>query len=410
MKTITNITAFLLLLIALFSCTKHSGRPDYGMNDDIDAIFTRMFGSDEPGAAVMVMYKDTIVYEGFFGMANLETGQRMSDSTMINVTSASKTFITIAIMKLVEEGRISLSDSLSKFFPEFPNPVFNSITIEHILSHSSGLPDERPRTQEDFDKYSKSHNSTFGFGPDFRLYARGDELIRFFETIDTLSFVPGSRFEYQEAPYLLLPKIIERVTGKKFEVWMKTNIFDKAGLTEVTYFSPDIVIPNMAHAYEPPQHFAKTDRVFNTSKMQWVEADYGEVDFFASMYDVGVYITPRDLMKWLKSVFHYELVSQESMEIIMKPRVATQVADVSYCLGAFVTDNPYEPRRAFHSRRNGGFSTITAFFPDLQLYYFIVANRGFWDRFGAASEMDSIIFNNPRFPELNGLHLTQRLG
>lgn len=409
MKTITNITALLIVVVALIGCTRQTGRPDFGMNESIDRLFTDMFGEDEPGAAVMVMYHDTIVYEGFFGVADLGTKERISDSTMLNITSASKTFISVAIMRLVEEGRLSLTDTLSKFFPQFKSPVFKGITVEHILSHTSGLPDERPHTQEAWEKYRNSHSSTFGFGPDFRLYARGEELTRFFETIDTLSFVPGSRFEYQEAPYLLLPQIIENVTGKRFGSWMKTNVFDKAGVTEVVYFSPDATIPHLAHAYEPPQYNAKIDRVYSTSKAQWIEADYGEVEFFGSMADMGIYITPRDFMKWIKSVFNNEVVSKESLDKILAPRVATPTPDVSYCLGAFVTDNPYEPRKAFHSRRNGGFSAYTAFYPDQDLYYFIFANRGFWDRLKTSSAIDSIIFNNPRFPELNGLKPKSRI-
>lgn len=403
MKHLTFILTFALALIVLPGCRRHDARPDFGMNEDIDAIFTRMFSDDEPGAAVMVMYKDTLIYSGFFGFANLETNERMSDSTMLNITAASKTFISAAILKLQEEGRLKLTDSLSKYFPQFTNPVFRGITIEHVLTHTTGLPDERPRSQDQWEKYRDTHSSAFGFGPDFRKYARGDELIRFFETVDTITFVPGSHFDYQDAPYLLLPPIIEKVTGKRFEAWMKANIFDKAGLKEVVYFSPEIDIPHLAHAYEPPQHDTSPEKVYNTKKSQWIEADYGEVDYFASQTDMGVYISPRDFMKWLQISFDCRLLSRESMENILRPRVATSLPDVSYCLGAFITDNPYEPRKVFHSRRNGGFSTYTSMYPELGLYYFVIANRGFWDRYKVAEQIDSIIFSNPRFPELNGL-------
>ena len=401
--TIIITLAIALALTVLPGCQRHSSRPDFGMNEAIDNIFTPLFGEDEPGAAVMVFYHDTLVYSGFFGMANLETNEKMSDSVMLNIAAASKTFISIAMMKLQEEGRLKLTDSLSEFFPEFRSPVYKGITIEHILSHTSGLPDQRPRSQEEWEEYRTTHNSAFGFGYDFRRFARGSELTRFFETIDTLNSVPGSHFEYADAPYLLLPQIVEKVTGKRFEAWMKDNVFEKAGISHVVYFSPDIVIPQMAHAYDTPQPDTKQDKVYNTSKAQWVEADYGEVDYFASLSDMGIYITPRDYAKWVQSVYDYKVISKESLEDVITPRIATTLPDVSYGLGTFLTDNPYEPRKAFHSRRNGGFSTYSAVFPDQDLFYMVLANRGFWDRIKVAEKMDSIIFNNPRFPDLNVL-------
>ena len=397
MKLITYIIAFFAIISCLFACNRTGDRPDVGLNRPLDSLFNSMFAPDEPGAVVMVMHHDSIIYSGAFGLADLGTKMPMSDSTMINISSASKMFITAGIMRLVEEGRISLTDSLSKFFPEFPSPLFNGITIEHVMSHTTGLPDERPRTPEQWIKYLDTHSSAFGYGPDYRLYARGEELTRFFETIDTLTFVPGSKFEYQEAPFHLLPQIIEIVTGKRFASWMRNNVFDPAGLKDITYFTPDVKIKNMAHGYTLAKPGQKADRFYDTSSGEWVEADYGEVDFYASMVDVGIYTNAKELMKWVKCIFNYELLSKQSMDNILYPRVATPLPDVSYCLSAYISED-YGPRKVFHSRPNGGFATYTSFFPDENLYYFIIANRPNWNRRSTGAKVDSILRANHRLP------------
>ena len=140
-----RIACFLIIFsfisAAFFSCKQKETRPDYGLNEPLDSLFSSLFAKDEPGAVVMIMHDDSLIYKGAFGLADLQTKTPVTDSTMFNISSASKMYVTVAIMKLAEQGKLSLQDSLSKFFPQYPSPVFNGITIEHVLSHTTGLPD-----------------------------------------------------------------------------------------------------------------------------------------------------------------------------------------------------------------------------------------------------------------------------
>lgn len=109
----------------------------------LDSLFHTMFPNPgDPGAVVIVRRGDSIMYNRSFGMADLERGIPLSDSTVFNIASASKTYVTAALVKLRDQGRLTLDDSLSMYFPNFKSPIFRRVTLRHVLSHTSGLPDQ----------------------------------------------------------------------------------------------------------------------------------------------------------------------------------------------------------------------------------------------------------------------------
>jgi CubicO group peptidase (beta-lactamase class C family) len=129
--------------------------------------------ADGPGGIALIMRNDTIVYRHAFGLADLKTRETITDSTIFNISGVSKMFTAVGLLKLCEMKKISLDDSLSKFFPELNRKVFDHITIRHILTHSSGLPDLRPRNDDEWAEYNGDHSSIFIDGIDYALY--GDE-------------------------------------------------------------------------------------------------------------------------------------------------------------------------------------------------------------------------------------------
>lgn len=343
----------------------------------------------DPGAVVIVRRGDSIMYNRSFGMADLERGIPLSDSTVFNIASASKTYVTAALVKLRDQGRLTLDDSLSMYFPNFRSPIFRRVTLRHVLSHTSGLPDKRPRTADQWNEYVKDNQSPFGYGPDYLLYGREEELTAFFETLDTLKSEPGTKFEYQNAPYLLLPSIIEQLTGRNFESWMQQNIFNPAGLTETEYYDPARPHPRMAHAYSratgprDPGRYRSTDG-------RWNEQDYGETEFFLTRADHGICTTPREFTKWINALYQGKVVDESSLSEVNRPVIDTDEDSIQYGLGLFVQDIESKPLKVFHSRNNGGFSIFEAVFPRQHLYYLIFANRADWDRLATAEKIDSI--------------------
>ena len=385
------VLAFVLYL-GVSSChaPANADVPACEITAPLDSLFSTMFPNPgDPGAVVIVRQGDSIKYNRSFGMADLERGIPLSDSTVFNIASASKTYVTAALVKLRDQGRLTLDDSLSMYFPNFRSPIFRRVTLRHVLSHTSGLPDKRPRTADQWNEYVKDNQSPFGYGPDYLLYGREEELTAFFETLDTLKSEPGTKFEYQNAPYLLLPSIIEQLTGRNFESWMQQNIFNPAGLTETEYYDPARPHPRMAHAYSlatgprDPGRYRSTDG-------RWDEQDYGETEFFLTRADHGICTTPREFTKWINALYQGKVVDESSLSEVNRPVIDTDEDSIQYGLGLFVQDIESKPLKVFHSRNNGGFSIFEAVFPRQHLYYLIFANRADCDRLATAEKIDSI--------------------
>src|SRR5574344_629250 len=146
------IVMLLATLIFSSSCTNNT-LINKKMTIELDKYFNSIYNPDEPGAAILILKNDTIIYDKGFGISDLETKAKIDGNTFFNIASISKQFTAVAIMKLAEEGKISLDDNVKKYFPSFKADFFNKITIRHLLSHSSGIMDQRPRDNRDFVLY-----------------------------------------------------------------------------------------------------------------------------------------------------------------------------------------------------------------------------------------------------------------
>ena len=120
----------------------------------------------------MVTHADTVIYSNATGLSRLDSVASLSENTMLNAASSTKTFTAAAILKLAEQGKLSLDDKLTDYFPNFNKDVFGGITLRHVLAHTSGIPDGRPANNEQWEKYITETASVFGYGPDFRIYGR----------------------------------------------------------------------------------------------------------------------------------------------------------------------------------------------------------------------------------------------
>ncbi len=381
----------ILFVLCLSSCHK----ADHNMLDvesdveaPLDSLFGSMFGPREPGAVVGVVYEGRALYLGGFGLARLDTGEPFTDSTSTNIVSATKMFTSTAVMKLVEQGRLSLYQTLDDFFPDFKSPVFKKITIRNILSHTSGLPDKRPKNRAEWRFYLLKHESQFGRERDYMLYGRENEMIRFFETVDSLENEPGTVFSYQDPPFMLLKTVIEKAAGMPFEKYMADSIFGPAGMSETVFFDPDKYPDNMAHGYTRPDSDVD-EETFVSRDGRWAEYDYGESPFFATSADRGIFTTSRDYFKWLKA-YTSKTISTKGLEKRRQWQIGTQMPDVGYGLGMFVEDREGFPYKCFHMSNNGGFSIYQCYYPDHDLFMFVFSNRPDWDRLEIGHKIDDI--------------------
>lgn len=397
--TVTDLVA-LVALIFVGACSNGGAdyRPDHGIpaceiTHDMDSLFSSIFGGKEaPGGIVMVMRNDTIVYDHAWGLARLdkETPDYISDSTYFNLSSASKLFSATALLKLAEEGKLSLDDKLNKYFPEFSDSYLQDITIRNILTHSSGLPDLRPRNHEEWQQYLKDHESVFASGKDYRRYGSEEEHIKVFQHLDSVDFAPGTHYLRNDPAFTMVAPIIERVTGENYDSWMQTNIFAPAGVDGIYYFdiSQDIHT-SQAHGY---RRFDEKDKAVGplSKDGKWEEYDYGEAEFFLTKADRGAYASGRDFMKWINALYRSKIISRSSLNSMLYPYLHTDIPLVSFGLGFAMRIEPGFPLKAYHMNANGGFRSIEATWPDRKLHYIVFSNRNDWDERATAAAVDRI--------------------
>lgn len=384
------------ILLVIIACNRHvcssaNMAAPCGITAPVDSVFGELFADNEPGAIVMIMQDSTIVYDRAFGLARIDKAQPVTDSTLFNLSSASKIFTATALLKLKELGLISLDDSLAKYFPEFKGEFFKKITIRHILTHSSGLPETRPKSDAEWNKYVELHNSIFVNAPDYRLYGSEDEHMLVFENLYRLEFEPGTHYKRDDPAYILVAPLIERVTGIPFEKWMADHIFRPAGLHETFYYEPEMDTPRFAHGYRRTNSRSLADKIFSANNSLWEEYDYGEADFFLTRADRGAYTSARDFMQWNRALFSGKIISDSSIAEIYKAYIPTHIPSVSFGLGTAIVERSDAPVKGYHINNNGGFSITEGCWPEKKIYYIILSSRADWDQRAAAEAVDSII-------------------
>lgn len=349
------------------------------LSAELDGIFQPLFPEDGPGAAVLVVKDGCLVYDRCFGLADLETKAPVTDSTMFNICSVSKQFSAVALLKLAGEGKLSLSDPVSKYFPQWKAPFFRQITLAHLLSHSSGIPDARPRTAAQWEAYRKLHDSAFANVEDFKHFCQEDESLRYLDSLDSLNFEPGTAYEYMNPTFQMILPIVEQVTGERFDDWMQQHVFLPAGMAQTLYYSPDAVIPQMAHGYSRGDDGA------------WHEDDYGEANFFGTKADGGIYTSPLQFIAWDDALFHDRVLTPEQRQLAHSGKIATNIPDTDYGYGWFIEHRPDRPMKIYHTGDNGGFLIFEGRFPSRDLFYLIFATHPHWDRPATVEKVDQAL-------------------
>ncbi len=358
--------ALIILLASIMTACNH---PKITFRQRIDSLFSALYPDPEaPGTAVLIMQGDSILFEKCYGLADLETRQPITPQTNFCIASISKQFSAVALLQLAERGLLSMNDPLHKFFPEFRAPFFDTITLHHIMSHTSGIPDARPRDDHDF------------------VYRSTDvESCRYMIDLDHIAFTPGTQYEYINPTFQLVYQIVERVTGQPFEQYMHDNLFAPAGMHSTLYFEAGRPIPNPSHGYT----FADG---------RYVECDYGETPFFASKADGGIYTSLRDFARWEKALRGNAILSEDSKRAAWTPYITIpQDADYGYNIdtgygyGWFIQRRTGQPECIYHTGDNGGYWNYAGRIPDRQILLLFFANCDNIDRLATADAIYDIM-------------------
>ena len=201
---------FLRLFIVLLHVFNSYGQTSQKQIQEIDSLFTSWNVSNHPGGSVLISKDGKTIFSKSYGLANIEYEVANTNHTLFNIGSISKQFTAMGIVLLEQQNKLSVDDDIRKYMPELPD-FGETITIRHLLHHTSGLRDL---------------HGLLGLAG----WRRGDletndDVYRIIKNQKELNFKPGEEFLYSNTGYILLAKIIENASQLEFDQWMKQNIF-----------------------------------------------------------------------------------------------------------------------------------------------------------------------------------------
>ncbi len=292
-----------------------------------------------PGLSIAILRGDSVVLARGFGDANVELHVPASDSTIYQSGSVGKQFTATAVVMLAEQGKLSLDDPITRFLPEGP-PAWRTITIRHLLTHTSGIPDYADSTMDWRRDYSE------------------DELVPLVARRPLL-FVPGERWSYSNTGYLLLGIITHRASGVFYGDFLRDHVFQPLGMRTTRIISEADIVPNRAAGYQ---------LVHDTLKNQdWVSPSLN------TTADGALYFTVRDLAQWAIALNHERVPSAAGLELSWSPVRLNNGGTFPYGFGWEVTQQRGY-RRIGHSGSWQGFKAAIERYPDFNLTVIVLAN------------------------------------
>lgn len=291
-----------------------------------------------PGVAVAVVRGDDVQVRGY-GYANVEHMVPATDRTIFQSGSLGKMFTAAAVMLQVEDGRLSLSDPVTKFFANAP-PGWRHITIRHLLTHTSGIPDY---TTESFD-YRRDYTE--------------NELVKL-AFAQPLEFPAGARWNYSNTGYALLGFIVGKVAGKHYGDVLAERVFQPLGMTTARVITESEIVANRAAGY----------RLVNGQlrNQEWVAPQLN------TTADGSLYFSLRDLLAWDAAVRKRSILKPESWAEILRPARLNSGRTYPYGFG-WAIDTRGGRAVQSHGGSWQGFKTQYTHFPDDGLSIIVLAN------------------------------------
>jgi CubicO group peptidase (beta-lactamase class C family) len=327
--------------------------PDGAIVGRVDEYATALVRAGRFSGSLLVARDGRVLLEKSYGMANVELGVPNSSDTKFRIASITKQFTASAVMLLQQRGMLSVDDTVCTFVPECP-ATWKPLTLHHLMSNTSGIPNTQEFSDNaQFERMSVSIQDTVA-----RFKAR------------PLQFQPGTEMRYSSSGFMLLGFIIERVTGKRYEDFMREELFVPLSMLDTGYDHPRTILRNRADGYE-------------RTVAGILNATYFEMD---TPHAAGaLYSTVRDLFKWDQALYNGTILSKRSVEAMTTPNKR------EYGYGWQVTRR-LGPLLQTHSGGISGFSTFIARYPEQRVTIVALANIEGLDTIRLRQDLAAIIF------------------
>ena len=319
-----------IIIIKKFSASKTKN-----ITHKLDSLLKRINKRHDFHGSILVAQKGKVIYQNQVGTADFRKKKSLDKESVYQLASVSKQFTAASILMLVEKNLLKLTDTVTKYYPNFP---FKNITIKHLLNHTSGLPKYFWVAEHEWKEKHPPSNK---------------EMMRFIETSSTASmfFRPGRRFDYSNTGYFVLASIVENISKMSFSDFVKTNIFDPLQMTNsfVYSYKNNPIKENQLSGY----------RLYRG----WRHLKIGGTVNDAVVGDKNIYATNEDLFKWIHGLNTGKIISKNSLEQMYTKGETKYGRKVPYGFG-FRIDTKTAEKVIYHFGKWNGFSTGISQYPD----------------------------------------------
>lgn len=369
MKQHSKHFAVKTILIALFiQLTTVAVSIGQTKTEQIDKLMNLYSDYGQFNGSILVADAGKIIYKKGFGMANMEWNIPNQPDTKHRLGSVTKQFTSMLILQLVEQGKLKLDAPISTYLPEYPKASGDKITIHHLLTHTSGIP---------------NYTSFPNFVKELSINPYSPEaFVKKFADLP-LEFNPGVKFAYSNSGYFLLGYIIEKVSGKTYEQFLQDNILTPLKMTNTGFDHHETILKNRASGYEK-------------NGKNYLNASYLDLSI---PYAAGsLYSTVNDLYLWDQALYTEQLLSKKNKDLLFNSYIPAGPGHYGY--GWFIN-------KAFNGEKNdsltvvehgggiNGFNTLVSRIPSDKNLVVLLNNTGGAKLNEMNTAIRNILYNKP---------------
>ena len=354
----TQIEEEIPILIERYSTTETEK-----VNQKLDSLLQRINKRQDFHGSLLVAKNGKVLYDNHVGYADFKKKELLNEASVFQLASVSKQFTAAAIMLLYERNQIQLTDTVNKYFPDFP---YENITIKNLLNHTSGLPRYFWVAEHEWHQEKAPTNS---------------EMMAFLESSKAQRyFKPGRNFDYSNTGYFVLASIVEKVSGSSFSAFVKKNIFDPLEMNDSFVFSSenDNTIENQLDGY----------RLYRG----WRHLKINNTVNDAIVGDKNVYSSSKDLFKWTLGLNSGKLLSQESLNLMYSKGETVYGRKIPYGFGLRI--NTKDQNTIYHYGKWNGFSTGLTQYQEDELVVIILEHTSYNAMASLNKKVKKIIIEN----------------
>lgn len=349
-----KINRYLVLLIS-FVCLLANAKTSEQKSKEavLKQYFDSCYQANICNGSFLIYENDGVTFSASYGINGDATKSRLSQQHQFDIGSIAKQFTAVAVLHLRDKKELKLSDPVHRYLPKFP---YKTITIRHLLTHQSGIPDALKLLEKKFRageiKSAVTHHDAFNI---------------IVEKAPKLHFNPGAQMAYSNTGYMVLAELIARVTQSSFHKFMHQSIFKPANMNDTLVLHPSNKDELLNRAYGFRRQFDGQLRPYDQIPRLYVSGAG------------GIYSTIEDLLKWQKALLNHKVITKASWKEATSPVPLSDGSKKQYGYGLSLRTAPTGEKLTAHGGHWRGFKSLLAYFPESSRIIIGLTNNGIDD-------------------------------